>query len=114
MQHTNLSLSARFPVTHKMPNMPIGIQMFATITSKDHFLTLRRDLQKFVHCSSYCDTTVYCSDGNLHYSRLIVGLVFPELKTITSFSLLPEISVLMPQYRRKEVEKISESDKMCK
>ena len=92
-----------------MPNMPVGIQMFATITSKDHFQTLKRDLQKFVHCSSYYDTTVYCSDGNLHYSRLIVGLVFPELKTITSFSLLPEISVLMPQYRRKEVEKIVSS-----
>ena len=96
-------------MTHKMPNMPIGIQMFATITSKDHFLTLKRDLQKFVHCSSYCDTTVYCSDGNLHYSRLIVGLVFPELKTITTFSLLPEISVLMPQYRKKEVERIVSS-----
>ena len=96
-------------MTHKMPNMPIGIQMFATITSKDHFQTLKRDLQKFVQCSSYCDTTIYCSDGNLHYSRLIVGLVFPELKTITSFSLLPEISVLMPQYRKKEVEKIVSS-----
>ena len=83
--------------------------MFATITSKDHFQTLRRDLQKVVDCASYYDTTIFCSDGKLHYSRLIVGLVFPELKTITSFSLLPEISILMPQYRKAEVYKIVSS-----
>ena len=89
--------------------MPVGIQMFATITSKDHFQTLRRDLQKVVDCASYYDTTIFCSDGNLHYSRLIVGLVFPELNTITSFSFLPEISILMPQYRKLEVDKIVSS-----
>ena len=84
--------------------MPIGIQMFATISSKNHFQTLQQDLSNIAGDPSYHDTTVYCSDGQLQYCRLILGLIFPELETVSSFSWLPEISVLAPQYLRCEVE----------
>ena len=86
--------------------MPVGIQMFATIHQPHHYTTLQRDLASIVSSDSYYDTTVHCSDGVLRYSRLILGLVLPELTSVTSFSFLPEVNILMPQYRRSEVERM--------
>ena len=86
--------------------MPVGIQMFATITSKDHYLSLQKDLQNLTSNTIYYDTTLYCCDGNLHYSRLLVGLIFPELNSIPSFTWMPDLSLLMPQFKRSEVEKM--------
>ena len=86
--------------------MPVGIQMFATITSKDHYLSLQRDLQHLIGSNVYYDTTLYCGDGSLHYSRLLVGLIFPDLNNIPSFTWMPDLSLLMPQYKRAEVERM--------
>ena len=77
------------PVT---PKMPVGIQMFATITSKHHYATLQRDLRRLATEAVYQDATVQCGDGRRRCSRLILGLLFPELHTVTSFSLLPEVT----------------------
>lgn len=96
------------PVT---PKMPVGIQMFATITSKHHYATLQRDLRRLATEAVYQDATVQCGDGRRRCSRLILGLLFPELHTVTSFSLLPEVRhskhltssscVLLSTYRNK-------------
>ena len=86
--------------------MPVGIQMFATITSKDHYLSLQKDLQNLTNNTIYYDTTLYCSDGNLHYSRLLVGLIFPDLNSIPSFTWMPDLSLLMPQFKRSDVERM--------
>lgn len=88
------------------PRMPVGIQMFATITSKDHYLSLQKDLQTLTNSTIYYDTTLYCCDGNLHYSRLLVGLIFPDLNNIPSFTWMPDLSLLMPQYKRSDVERM--------
>ena len=86
--------------------MPVGIQMFATITSKDHYLSLQKDLQNLSNSTIYYDTTLYCCDGNLHFSRLLVGLIFPDLNNIPSFTWMPDLSILMPQFKRSEVERM--------
>ena len=92
-----------------MPPPPVGIQMFATITSKHHFQTLQRDLRglasgpRVPRC--YEDTVVVCSDGTRTcYNRLILGLILPELATVTSFSLLPEVTILMPGHSTQELD----------
>jgi len=90
----------------------VGIRMFATIKSKDHPLTLQKDLQVLASSASYIDTLVECSDGQLQYSRLLVGLILPYLKTVSSFNFLPELTVLMPEYKRCEVEKMI-ADFLC-
>ena len=38
------------------PMMPIGIQMFATITSKDHARNIQQDLQNIYFTDAYRDT----------------------------------------------------------
>ena len=94
---------------HKMPP-PVGIQMFATISSKHHFQTLQRDLRGLTTGARahgcYEDTLVVCRDGTRTASRLILGLVLPELATATTFSLLPEVTILMPGHSTRDLDRM--------
>ena len=47
----------------------VGIQLFATITSKEHYTSLQRDLGSLAGQPALQDTMLYCSDGTLHLSR---------------------------------------------
>ena len=95
-------------MSHSQHKMPVGIQMFATITSKHHFQTLQRDLRGLAsgpRAPRYEDTLVVCSDGSRQASRLILGLILPELATVTSFSLLPEVTLLMPEHSTADLDR---------
>ena len=96
-------------MSHSQHKMPVGIQMFATITSKHHFQTLQRDLRGLAsgpRAPRYEDTLVVCSDGSRQASRLILGLILPELATVTSFSLLPEVTLLMPEHSTADLDRL--------
>ena len=84
----------------------VGIQLFATITSKDHYTSLQRDLVGLAGHPALQDTTLHCTDGSLLLSRLLVGLVLPDLHHIPSFSTAPDLSLLMPQHTKAEVESL--------
>ena len=94
------------PTGAKMPGASVGIQLFATITSKDHYTSLQKDLIGLATNPALQDTTLHCSDGCLCLSRLLVGLVFPDLTNIASFSRAPELAILMPQHSKVEVEEL--------
>ena len=82
----------------------VGIQLFATITSKEHYSSLRRDLGSLASSTALQDTSLYCMDGRLALSRLLVGLVLPDLTRIPCFSSAPELALLLPHHRKSEVE----------
>ena len=44
---------------------PVGIQMFATITSKDHAQNIQQDLQNIYFTDSYRDTILQVRNINL-------------------------------------------------
>jgi len=79
--------------------------MFATITSKDHAQNIQQDLQNIYFTDSYRDTILQCSDGHMIISRLLTGLLFPFLKDHLTFQLLEEVTLLLPQYNKLEIEK---------
>ena len=61
----------------------------------------QRDLRGLARAPGYEDTRVVCSDGTRTGSRLILGLVIPELATVTSFSLMPEVSKILGRKKAK-------------
>ena len=63
----------------------------------------QRDLRGLARAPGYEDTRVVCSDGARTGSRLILGLVIPELATVTSFSLMPEVREISARNKAKRV-----------
>lgn len=85
--------------------MPVGIQMFATITSKDHVRHIQQDLQNMYFSDTYRDTVLHCADGSIYLSRLLTGLLFPFLKPSRCFQFLDEATLILPEHNKLEIEK---------
>jgi len=84
---------------------PVDIAMFATIKANDHMETIQGGMQSFLESPAYSDTVLICSDASLRLNKLIVGLLFPMLRTSPVFLNQPETTLLLPQFKKIDVEK---------
>jgi len=69
-----------------------------------HFNFIRRSVEEGAEEGHYCDTDVVLSDSRISFNKLIVGLMFPVLKSCEEFG--DENVIILPDYDAEQFEKL--------
>jgi len=77
--------------------------MHVIVKHSKHAENIYQNLNQSEIKDNFCDCHVVCSDGVLSFNRMLLGLAFAELASSSSFSMLPEVTVIMSGFSTAEV-----------
>jgi len=69
-----------------------------------HFNFIRRSVEEAAEEGHFCDTDIVLSDSRISFNKLIVGLIFPILKSCEEFG--DENVIILPDYDAEQFEKL--------
>ena len=66
--------------------------------------TIMTGIEESLHREMFQDTMVICRDGIVSHNKLTLGLLLPELATVSVFCLPVEHTILLPDYSLAELQ----------
>jgi len=81
----------------------------AIVSRKDHISFLHNKIGELTSHADFWDTTLICSDGTMCQSKLVAGLVFPELHNSSRFDTSVEPTIMVPDLSTLEVQAMIDS-----
>jgi len=79
------------------------LAMASLAVSKKHLKFLNETFRNPTFQTFCQDVEIRCSNGSLLYNKLLVGLVFPELRSSTEYQLPLAQVLLLPQFTLQEI-----------